>query len=326
MAEPNVFEFPTLDFGKRKMHAGELEQALVCQLHLYSTYGVTISHPNPQNPRGDAATAYWKHRLAAVAFFARIGIEDSSVFISALNIMDKYTSACIDPGEDPCQLFKTFRNIRVACLSLANKMYDVYLLPTDLVDLNNEKDENEDEENELSTLEGILDMELRIIEKLHGALFPENTENMIGILCKYLILTCTKRRASHSLDRHATMRAAELLTKIALERKLLRFERWKCIAVCCLLGVIEVYPGNPLEGICLEDGLLSLMVKLKPGEFTYEELCDLKGLLTTGCVVCSMPCDSKMRTSLLKVSSKSCADCTKTVWSNDRLLCREELF
>lgn len=331
MAESDVFVFPKLDFGRRTMDASELEQALVPQLHLHSTNAVNdagITHPNPQKTNGDLfATDYQKYWLEAVAWLAQITPphevfrkEHHHVFMPAVNVMDRYITVCVDFGEDPQQLLKHIRNIRAACLSLSVKMHAV----NTEVDLSMLVERNGGQ----GSVQGIEEAEKQILTKLHGALFPDNAENMISVLCKYLILKCISRRASHlpisTLDRRITHKAAEVHTKIALDLKLLRFERWKCIAVCCLLGVIDMYTESPLEMIYVEDELMALMEKLKPGEFTREELHDLKGLLTVGCVVCSSSFDSAVRGSLLKVSSLSCGECWRAV-SSETLLCTERL-
>lgn len=318
MAESDVFDFPKLDFGRRTMDAGELEQALVLQLRLHSTNAVNetgITHPNPQKPKGDLFPAdYQKYRSFAVAWFAEItpfrlafNEKHHSVFMPAVNLMDRYITVSVDFGEDPRQLFKNIKNIRAACFSLSVKMHAV----------NTELDLSELVEHQgfPTSVQGVEEAEKQIIIKLHGDLFPDNAENMISILCKCLILKCISRRASHlpisTLDRHITERAAEFLTKTALDLELLRFERWKCIAVCCLLGAIDVYAESPLEMIYLEDELMALMEKLKPVEFTREELHDLKRLLTVGCVVCSSSIYRRVTISLFKVTSLSCAECRK---------------
>lgn len=137
---------------------------------------------------------------------------------------------------------------------------------------------------------------------------------MISILCKYLILEHLLGQASPTpspidvLNESFILVAANLLSKCALEIRLLRFKSWKCIAVCCLLGVIKVCTMDPKEGLRLESSLMSLLEKLKPGEFTQKDLCDLSEMLTQGCVVCSSSfVNPDVYKALRKISSMSCS-------------------
>lgn len=141
---------------------------------------------------------------------------------------------------------------------------------------------------------------------------------MISILCKYLILenisgeTPRLLAPIYILNKHVADIAFKLLSKTMLDIKLLRFKRWKCIAVCCLLGVIQVCSATK-EGLYLEDRLISLLEELKPGEFTQTELCDLKDLLTQGCVVCNHTFVNRdADKSLHEISSMSCSECSTT--------------
>lgn len=206
-----------------------------------------------------------------------------SFFMPAVNVMDRYITTCAALGKYLCQLLKNVSNVRAGCLSLSAKMYTV----NTVVDPNMLAGRHGSQ----ATVRGIEAAKKQIIIKLHVALFPGNAEKIISILCKYLILKYIGRTAPHLstsvLNQLITERAIKLLTKTTLDLKLLRFDRWKCIAVCCLLSAIEVCAGNPLETVCLEEDFMSLVTKLKPGGFTWEELCDIKELLTLGCVVCS---------------------------------------
>lgn len=70
---------------------------------------------------------------------------------------------------------------------------------------------------------------------------------------------------------------------------------------------------DPKEGLRLESSLMSLLEKLKPGEFTQKELCDLSEMLTQGCVVCSSSfVNPDVYKALRKISSMSCSKCRKT--------------
>ncbi|KAE8277889.1 hypothetical protein D5F01_LYC24057 [Larimichthys crocea] len=274
MAESDVFVFPKLDFGRRTMDASELEQALVPQLRLHSTNETGTTHPNPQKANGDLfATDYQTCRLEAVAWLAEL----------------------VPPHRE-----------------FNRKGHPVFMPAVNVMD-----SALAERNGSQASVQGVEEAESRILTKLHGALFPDNAENMISILCKYLILKHISRSVSRSalsaLDRGVAHKAAEVHTKIALDLKLLRFQRWKCIAVCCLLGAIDVCTNDPSEMIYLEDELMALMEKLKPGEFTREELHDLKGLLTVGCVVCSSSFHRRVRRYLLNVSSMSCTECWKAV-------------
>ncbi|TKS75731.1 hypothetical protein D9C73_010108 [Collichthys lucidus] len=296
------------DFRRRTMDASELEQALVPQLRLHSTNETGKTHPNPQKANGDLfATDYQTCRLEAVAWLAELvpphrefNRKGHPVFMPAVNVMDRYITVCVDSGEDPRQLLKDIGNIRLACLSLSLKMNAV----NTEINLSALAERNGSQ----ASVQGVEEAESRILTKLHGALFPDNAKNMISILCKYLILKHISRSVSRSplsdLDRGVAHKAAEVHTKIALDLKLLRFQRWKCIAVCCLLGAIDVCTNDPSEMIYGK-----IMEKLKPGEFTREELHDLKGLLTVGCVVCSSSFHRRVRRYLLDVSSMSCTEC-----------------
>lgn len=70
---------------------------------------------------------------------------------------------------------------------------------------------------------------------------------------------------------------------------------------------------DPKEGLRLESSLMSLLEKLKPGEFTQKDLCGLSEMLTQGCVVCSSSfVNPDVCKTLRKISSASCAKCRKT--------------
>lgn len=341
---PHVFEFPNLDFGMPAMGKVDLKQVLNDQLYLHSTNVANdtgIDHPNPQELTSDAATDYQNHRLAAVSWFANIiplelelvrtNNHHHSVLIPAVNVMDRYITTCTDLGEDLCRLLKNIGNIRAACLSLSIKMHAVFT-EFSLQDLHRRNgwvnkalviDSSSDTGKPklnvfiLSDVQGIKEAEQQIISKLKGGVFPANADNMISILCKYLILDHLSRQTSslHArtyMNQHVTLRAAKLLSKTALDVRLLYFKRWKCIAVCCLLGMIKVCVMDPKEGLHLEDSLISLLEELKPGEFTQKELCDLKKLLTQGCVVCSSSFVNRdVHKCLRKISSMSCSECKK---------------
>lgn len=340
--DPHMFEFPKLDFGMPAMGKVELKQALNDQLYLHGTNtanGTGVDHPNPQELTSDAVTGYQNHRLAAVSWFAEIipfqlisNEDHHSVLIPAVNVMDRYITTCVDLGEDLSRLLKNIGNIRAACLSLSLKMHAVFMdihlkhvhQRNDWVNKALAIDSSSDTDKPgfnvyiLSDIRGIQEAENEIISKLRGAVFPANAENTISILCKYLILEHLSRQTSnllaptYILNKRVTMIAAKFLSKTALDVRLLNFNRWKCIAVCCLLGVIDVCVTDPEEGLHLEDSLISLLEELKPGEFTLKELCDLKQLLTQGCVVCSNTfVDRAVHKSLLKISSMSCCECRK---------------
>lgn len=338
-----VFNFPKLDFGMPKMGKVELERALTHQLSLHSTHSANetgIDHPNPQELTNDIVTDYQNYRLAAVSWFATIipfnmmyTKKHHSVFMPAVNVMDRYITTCVDLGEDRCQLLKNIPNIRAACLSLSIKMHAVFT-ECDLEGLckhndwankacviESSRDTGSHRFNVyiLSDIKGIQEAEKRIITKLKGSVFPANGDNMISILCKYLILEHLIGQTSPSpspmdeLNASATLAAANLLSKRALDIRLLRFKSWKCIAVCCLLGVIKVCTMDPSEGLRVESSLMSLLEKLKPGEFTQNELCDLSKILTQGCVVCSSSfVNPDVHKALRKISSMSCGKCRKS--------------
>ena len=331
----SVFTFPNLDFGMASMPKAELKRTLILQLNLHSKNeeNVTgVDNPNPQELTSDVDTDYQNHRLAAVSWFANFisvplvyNLNHHSVFLPAVNLMDRYVTTCTDRGEDLSQLLRNIGNIRAACLSLSYKMYAVYTTKIEAAVLSYSNcDDNVLHSSStkspgfrefiLASLQGLQEAEMSIINTLQGAVFPANAENMINVLCKYLILEHLGHRTTLSeyingLSRRVNKIAAERLSKMALDIRLLQFRRWKVIAVCCLLGMIEVCAANIREGLHLEDSLISLLEELKPGEFTQQELSDLKSLLTQGCLVCSDSLDSHVHKSLCKVSSMSCSKC-----------------
>ncbi|KAM7406642.1 hypothetical protein PAMP_001009 [Pampus punctatissimus] len=135
---------------------------------------------------------------------------------------------------------------------------------------------------------------LRNIRNIRVACFSLSVK-MHAVNTEVDLSTLVKRNGSQAnvqgieeAEKQILKKAAEVLTKTALDLKLLRFERWKCIAICCLLSAIAMYAESPSHG------------KLKPGELTREELHDLKELLTVGCVVCSSSLDSKVRSPYLR--------------------------
>lgn len=339
----HVFIFPKLDFGMPEMGKVELERAFTDQLSLHSTNAANetgVDHPNPRELTNDIVTEYQNYRLAAVSWFAKIIPVDMmhtqthhSVFMPAVNVMDRYVTTCVDLGEDPSQLLKNIANIRAACLSLSIKMHAVFT-ECDLKGLCEHRDwvnkacviESSRDTGKpkfnlyiLTDEKGIQEAEKQIITKLKGAVFPANGDNMISILCKYLILEHVLGQASLApspidvLNESVILVAAKLFSKRTLDIRLLRFKSWKCIAVCCLLGVIKVCTMDPNEGLRLESSLMSLLEKLKPGEFTQNELCELSEMLTQGCVVCSSSfVNPDVYKALRKISSMSCCKCRKT--------------
>lgn len=323
------------------MGMAELEEALTDQLHLHSIDAANhtgIDHPNPQELTSDLLTDYQNHRLGAVSWFAdTIPFEivlikkHHSVFIPAVHVMDRYITTCTDRGENLCQILKNIRNIRAACLSLALKMHAVFTevdlntlhlyngwVNKALVTDSSSGPSNPDPDLFISSdVQGIQVAEMHIISTLRGAVFPSNADNMIRILCRYLILEHFNGKPSAVLTPNAvselvTAVATKLLTKTALDITLLRFRRWKCIAVCCLLGVIDVCVTDPKEGLHVEDCLIKLLERRKPGRFTHKELYDLKKILTQGCVVCnSVFINPDVRKALLAISSLTCSLCKK---------------
>jgi hypothetical protein len=189
----HMFKFPKLDFGMPEMGKAELERAFTDQLSLHSTNAANetgIDHPNPQELTNDIVTDYHTYRLAAVSWFANIipfdmmyNKKHHSVFMPAVNVMDRYITTCVDLGEDRCQLLKNIANIRAACLSLSIKMHAVFT-ECDLQALCNHKDwvnkasvieAARDMSNSrfnvyiLSDVKGIQEAEKRIITKLKGS-------------------------------------------------------------------------------------------------------------------------------------------------------------
>lgn len=171
----------------------------------------------------------------------------------------------------------------------------------------------------LSDVQGTEEAEKQIISKLGGAVFPTNAENLISLLCKYLILEHLIRQTprattAKALNQPVTEKAVTLSLKIALDVRLLWFRRWKYIAVCCLLGVTGVCVMNTRQVSQLEESLISLLEELRPGEFTRKELRDIKRLLTQYCVVCrSTFVNHDVENSLRKISSMSCSKCKKNL-------------
>lgn len=145
----------------------------------------------------------------------------------------------------------------------------------------------------LSGLQEIAETEKLIVTKLQGAVFPANAENLISILCKYLILDLSKETSSDSRLDHVNCVIEivnRLLLKTTLNIKLLQFKRWKCIAVCCIIGLSEVCD---IDEHYLGNNLIALFEKLNPGEFTHEELCDIKTVLREDCSVQRFICQSR---------------------------------
>lgn len=334
-----VFKFPKLDFGMPTMDKGKLKEALSGQLHLHSKNAVNdteIDHPNPQELADDSITDYQNHRLAVVAWFVKLlefldHKDGHALLMPALNIMDRYITTCVNHGEDLSGVLKNIGNIRAACFSLSLKMHAVFtsVNPKDLILLNKwiykalfirtgETSKSRFNVYILSDEQGLKEAEMQIVCKLRGVVFPANAENTIRLLCKYLILeylSGTGPRSTaplHFLNQRATAAAAKRFARTTLDIKLLSVKRWKCIAVCCLLGVIEVCVTNCKVRHRLEDSLISLLEQLKPGEFTRKELCAVKQLFARGCVVCrSAFVNIQVHRLLCKISSMSCSKCER---------------
>lgn len=341
-----IMWFPNLDFGMSLMDQEDLKRALIPQLHLQTKHAANIKrleHTDPKKPLCDID--YQTHRLAAVSWFAKIPIElitgedHHSVLIPAVNVMDRYVTTCAHLGDDTRQLLKNIGNIRAACLSLSIKMYAVNMaIDIDIEDLNRHnlsvnmvldaypagKAGKPRLRYIVSDVPGIEEAERQIIAKLNGAVFPTNAQNMISLLCAYLILEYGKpsplSTTKHILNNQATVVASKLLLKTTLNIAFLGYERWLCIAVCSLLGVTEVCVTEPEERLHVEDSLISLLEKLMPGKVTHTELGELKTLLSQGCVVCSGSFDIRaVRSSLHRLTSMSCSDCRiYHVKDNDR--------
>ena len=336
-----VIKFPKLDFGMSEMGKAELEAALTDQFKLHTKNFANetgIDHPNPQELTCDAITDYQKHRLASVSWFVStmsfnvFGTENRrSTLLQAVNVMDRYITTCVDLGEDLSQLLKNISNIRAACMALSIKMHSVDTV-FDMDDLNQwntgvERADVVDSSNETGSanevtvysstdVKSTCEAEMQIITKLRGAVFPANGETMINVLSKYLILEYlsgqpVENRHLNTADyKNVILTAVDFLSKIAVDTSLLRFKRWKCIAACCFLGVIDVYLPTTEDALCLEFSLISLFGKLKPDDLTIWELCDITKSLTQGCVVCStlFVCPT-VHSSLRKISSMSCCEC-----------------
>ena len=343
---PSVFKFPKLDFGMSEMDKVKLEVAVSDQFKLHNRNSANetgIDHPNPQELTCGAITDYQKHRLASVSWFASTvpfnGFDTEnrrSALLPAVNVMDRYITTCVDLGEDLSQLLKNISNIRAACLALSIKMYSVNTVlnmdllnqwntgvkKADVVDSSNDTVGANVNVYSATDVESTCEAEMHIITKLRGVVFPANGETMISVLCKYLILEHLTRnpadseRLTSATYKRVILTAVQFFSKITVDTSLLRFKRWKCIAACCLLGVIEVCVTNTEEGLCLQDSLISLFEKLKPGDLTLGELCDLTTSLTQGCVVCSTWfVSTTVHNSLRKLSSMSCYKC-----KNDNVL------
>lgn len=330
-SRPNMLRFPNLDFGMLYMGRGELKQALDAQLRLQCS---TVT--DMEVALTDYTTNYQSHRLAAVSWFADIlpmKLVDNeghhSIFMPTVNVMDRYIIKCLDLGEDLLQLLKNIHNIRAACLSLSLKMYDVFtcIYLSDLhkrgrwVDKALVTDPCSDAGSDTiipSSVRGIEEAEKQIILKLKGSVFPANAENTISVLCKYLVLEHRSKaepspgyqEPTYGLEKRANFEAVSFFSRTTLDVRLLRFERWKCIAVCCLLGVNKECVTDPVRALHIQDTLMSLLEELKPGEFTPEELSDLTRLLTRACVVCSSSfVNCKVRNGLRGISLLSCCEC-----------------
>ena len=317
-----VMEFPNLDFGMFSMDKDDMKRALIVQFHLHTKHAA--------NDKGIDNIDYQTHRLAAVSWFELVlGEDHNSVLIPAVNIMDRYVTTCAHLGDDTRQLLNNIRNIRAACLSLSIKMYAVNMT-IDAKDLNRHNrgvnkalvvDPSGNAGKPrltyiLSDASGIQEAERQIIVKLKGAVFPTNAQNMISLLCAYLILDygkpSTLLTTEYILKDQAAFVASKLLSKTTLDVAFLRLKRWLCIAVCCMLGVIVECVTEPKEGLRVEDSLIALLEELMPGKFTQTELGDLKMLLSQGCVVCTGSFVSRaVRDSLRRISSMSCSDCGK---------------
>lgn len=304
-----VFRFPKLDFGMSIMGKDKLKHALgeLLQLHNASSANTTgVDHPNPQELTSDGITSYQSHRLAAVSWFANIVSRmthvdnHQAVLGPAVNVMDRYITTCVDRGADLTLMLGDIGSVRAACISLSIKMYAVFTemeleslcahnkwATKALVAPGSTKSSGFNVYS-LADKERIVQTELHILTTLQGAVFPVTAENTIAVLCMYLILTLPNRgdrEHCDDLNRRAVSIAIDLLSKTTLDIRLLRFKRWACIAVCCLLGVCTVCHSVHEER--LETTLITLLGELMPGGFTRATLYELRMAFTRECVVCT---------------------------------------
>ncbi|KAK7915602.1 hypothetical protein WMY93_011363 [Mugilogobius chulae] len=228
---------------------------------------------------------YQNHRLAVVSwlvadFYCEFATdqEHNSHVLSAVKLLDRYV----------------IRRFMLACVSLEYKMYSVdSYISLQQIHMRNDWTNKvyADEQNTpilytVSTVDGIVQEEKKIISTLQGNLFGGQDHDLFFIL-SYLLLDLAnlhKRnriKVDHALNEQVTDEAVKYFWRTLLNIKLLPHDRWKCIVVCCLLGVVRVCDIKPRQMSSLRHDLISLLDKLKPGDLTMQQLVDLELLFTT---------------------------------------------
>lgn len=332
-----TFPFPDMEFGSPAMDKDQLKRALRDQLYLqYINQANNTGVDHPRDLTGDKAKTYQSYRLAAVGWLVSVIPPDMlskkldhGLLMPSVNLMDRYITTLVDSGEDVWKLLKDIHVIRGACFMLSVKMHVTYteLTSSPLAERKPWAKKSLVEDNSV----GFTDRDLasvppgraeqidrtskHIITTLKGGIFPANAENTISVLCKYLILeyfsqTPKPAISQHEAERRVNSIAGSLFTRTALNLDLLKFTRWKCIAVCCLIAMRRVCVTTEEEELHLNMMFANLFHELRRRELTREDICDLTRLLTKDCFVCAAHfVSARVERAVRTLSAMSCTRC-----------------